>query len=146
MLHHDLHSPVHYKPGFAPVVVTDNTAQVSAIIDLQNFNGCEFIIQTGTLADADATFAVLVEEGDDSGLSDAAAAPDTDLLGTEAGAAFNFGDDNAVRKIGYVGGKRYVRLTCTPSGNAGSAPLACLVALVPKNRSGDLTDGGQDGI
>jgi hypothetical protein len=30
-----------------------------------------------------------------------------------------FGDDNETRKLGYVGNKRYVRLTITPANNTG---------------------------
>jgi hypothetical protein len=41
----------------------------------------------------------------------------TDLVGTLALASFQFDDDNETRKLGYVGSKRYVRLTVTPSGN-----------------------------
>ncbi len=48
------------------------------------------------------TFAVLVEEGDDSGLSDAAAVADSDLLDTEALAGFDFADDDVVRKVAYA--------------------------------------------
>jgi hypothetical protein len=54
---------------------------------------------------------------------------DTFLLGTEAEAGFQFDDDDEVRKIGYRGDKRYVRLTITPSGNTGDAPLAALAIL-----------------
>ena len=44
----------------------------------------KFLILTGALADADATFTTLVEHGDAADLSDAAAVPDTQLTGTEA--------------------------------------------------------------
>ena len=57
------------------------------------------------------------KRGDDSGLSDAAAVADADLIGTEAGASFLFSDDNKVFKIGYKGTKRYVRVTITPANN-----------------------------
>ena len=53
---------------------------------------------------------------------------DEQLLGTEAGASFIFSDDNAVRKLGYLGGKRYVRLTITPASNTG-AWLVSAVAI-----------------
>ena len=91
--------------------------------------GCdslEFAINIGALADADATFTVLVEDGDDSGLSDAAAVADTALLGTEALAGFTFANDNETRRIGYVGNKRYVRLTVTPASNTGNAFVSAL--------------------
>ena len=114
------------KVAIAPVAVAlaDNTAQVSNIIDTQGFNSLSFVIITGTLADADATFAVTMEHGNDSGLSDTAAVPADQLAGTLANAGFTFAADGACRKIGYIGYKRYVRLTITPSANTGNAPLA----------------------
>lgn len=115
----DLHNNIHPVQLIAPVAArTDNTAIVSSIIDLQGYDSCELILNIGANTDANATFAVLVEDGDDSGLSDNAAVADANLLGTEALAGFTAADDdNSCRKIGYVGGKRYVRLTVTPSGN-----------------------------
>lgn len=124
-----------YRVAIAPVVVADNTAQVGNIIDRSGFDALTFAILTGTLADADATFAVLVEHGDVSNLSDAAAVADEHLIsatpGTapEVAAGFSFANDNATKKVGYVGGKRYVRLTITPTGNAGNAPLAAVADL-----------------
>ena len=117
-------------PLFNPVAaVTDNTAQVSAIIDTAGFNSVTLGIQTGTLSDADATFAVLVEDGDAANLSDNAAVADTYLVGTEAAASFTFANDNVTRKIGYVGSKRYVRMTVTPTGNTGNLFLAGMAIL-----------------
>jgi len=121
----DLHNKIH-PSGVAVVTVTDNTAIVSGIIDMQGFNSLEFLIAAGTLADVDATFAVLVEEGDASNLSDAANVADGDLLGTEALAAFTFADDDEARKIGYKGNKRYIRCTVTPTANTGNAPIAII--------------------
>ena len=118
------------QPLYSSVVtVTDDTAVVSGIVDLQNYNSVLFAIAAGTLADADATFTVLVEEGDESDLSDAAAVADADLLGTETLASFQFDDDGETRKIGYVGYKRYVRCTITPANNTGSAPIAVMAIL-----------------
>lgn len=118
-----------FSAGFAPAVVTDTTAQVSAIIDTQGFQSLAFLIQTGTLADADATFTVLVEDGDDSGLSDAAAVADIFLEPLESDANFTFAEDDEVRKIAYTGPKRYVRCTVTPVANTGNAPLSCMAML-----------------
>jgi len=120
---------IHILRAISPVVVTDNTAQVSQIIDRQGFDSLVFAIATGTLSDADATTVVLVEDGDNSALSDAAAVSDANLIGTELLAAFQFDDDNETRKIGYKGSKRYVRLTITPSANTGNIPLCALAIL-----------------
>lgn len=131
----DLANHIQVKRAISPTRVTDDTAQVSQIIDRQGYESLTFVLGIGTLADANATFAVLVEEGDDSGLSDAAAVADADLIsqtvGTapETAAGFQFDDDDEVRKIGYVGNKRYVRLTVTPSGNTGNADIAAVAIL-----------------
>lgn len=126
----DLANHITIRHAISPAAArTDNTPIVSAIIDLAGFDQAMFGILVGDIADADATFAVLVEHGDQANLSDAAAVPDHQLTGTEAAAGFNFGDDNETRKIGYVGPKRYVRLTITPSGNAGNAFIAAVVVL-----------------
>lgn len=114
----DLHNNIHPLVGIAPAAArTDDTAIVSTIVDRLGFGSCEFVLVTGTNTDADATFTVLFEHGDESDLSDAAAAADAHLLGTEALAGFTADDDGKTRKIGYAGGKRYCRVTVTPSGN-----------------------------
>ena len=113
---------------------TDNTAIVSGIVDMQGYDSLTVFIATGTLADADATFTTLVEDGDDSGLSDAAAVADTYLLGTEALASFDFSDDDSVFKIGYAGHKRYVRVTVTPAANSGASAVAIVPVLGHANQ------------
>jgi hypothetical protein len=125
----DFLNNLHPLRAISPVSVADNTAEVGQIIDRQGYDGLTFVIATGSLADVDATFAVLVEEGNDSGLSDAAAVADADLLGTEALAGFQFDDDDETRKIGYLGDKRYVRLTITPSANASAALFSAVAVL-----------------
>jgi hypothetical protein len=125
----DLFNNVTIARVIAPVSVSDNTAQVGQIIDRQGYSSLTFAIAAGSLADADVTFTTLVEHGDAANLSDAAAAPDSDLLGTEALASFTFADDNATRKIGYRGAKRYVRLTITPANNASAALFGAVAIL-----------------
>jgi hypothetical protein len=125
----DLCSDIKVVRGLSPVVATDNTALVSQIVDTAGYESLTWIIQTGTLADADATFAVTMHHGDASDLSDAAAVTSDDLIGTLALASFTFADDNKQRKLGYKGTKRYVRLTITPSNNTGDAPIAVAAIL-----------------
>lgn len=124
----DLANNIHPVPAIAPVAArTDNTAIVSAILDVQGANSAMLAIITGTNTDANATFAVLIEESDASDMSGATAVADKDLNGTEALAGFTFADDVECRKIGYTGSKRYIRATITPSGNdAGNIFLAAI--------------------
>ncbi|WP_457659584.1 hypothetical protein [Sinorhizobium medicae] len=132
----EIHNDIHPVPLIAPVAArTDNTAIVSAIIDTLGFQACELVLVTGTNTDTNATFAVLVEDGDASNLSDATAVADDYLIGTEALAAFTFADDVECRKIGYKGSKRYVRMTVTPSGNDAGNIFLSGVALLGKPSS-----------
>lgn len=125
----DLHNRINVKRVLSPVSVADNTAQVGQIIDRQGFESLEYIIAAGSLADADATFTVLLEEGDSATLTDAAAVADADLLGTEALASFTYADDDKVFKLGYRGNKRYTRLTITPANNTSAALVAAVAVL-----------------
>lgn len=122
----DLHNNIKVTRAISSTRVADNTAQVSQIIDTAEYESLEFVTNIGTIADADATFTALVEDGDVANLSDAAPVSDDFLIGTEAAASFIFSDDNGVRKIGYVGHKRYVRYTITPAGNTGNSDFGVL--------------------
>lgn len=121
---------VTIKRVISPVSVADNTAQVGQVIDHQLYKDAMYVIATGSLGDADATFTVLLEESDASG-SGFAAVADADLIGTEALASFQFDDDNECRKLGYKGIKRYTRMTITPANNA-TAALVCAVCVLGK--------------
>lgn len=127
----DLHNNSNYVPVIVPVAtaVADNTAQVGAIICHRGYQGAEYVIMTGTLADAGATFTALLEESDASDMTGATAVADADLLGTEALASFIQSDDSKCFKLGYIGGKDYTRLTITPAGNGAAAPIVALCHL-----------------
>lgn len=128
MSNNDLMNNIDVKRVISPVSVADNTAQVGQVIDGQGYGSVTYLIATGSIADADATFSVLLEECDTSGGTYTAVADD-DLLGTEALAGFQFDDDNECRKLGYRGIKRYTRLTITPANNASAALLSAVAVL-----------------
>lgn len=126
----DLMNEITIKRVLSPVATpADNTAQVGQIIDHQGAESVTYVILTGAIPDADATFTVLLEHGDAANLSDAAAVSDDELLGTEALAGFQFDDDNECRKLGYRGNKRYSRLTITPANNLSATLLAAACVL-----------------
>ncbi len=118
--------------GATVAAPTDTTAVVSPIVDIKGYRSVMFAIATGTLADTDATFAALLEESDASDMSGATAVADADMHGTEAAASFGFADDNAEKKIGYHGNKRYCRLTVTPTANSGAAPITIMALGMPR--------------
>lgn len=125
----DLMNNIQLKRVISPAAaVTDNTAFVGQVVDKRGYDSLTYAIATGSLADADATFTVLLEESDASG-SGFAAVDDKDLLGTEALASFTFADDDKVFKIGYIGNKRYTRLTITPANNTGNVFISAVAVL-----------------
>ncbi|SRR6266851_9864538 len=132
MASRDLLNQIHTVPLFPPVTPTPNvnTPIVSNIIDTAGFDACTFVIETGALTSAGVTVGVLVEDGDQPNLSDNAAVPAYNIVGSTTLASFGQIDSNKTRKIGYVGQKRYVRLTLTPANNgAGSIFLAGVAIL-----------------
>lgn len=131
----DLANSLHVARAISPQAArTDNTAIVSEIIDRAGFESLMFAINVGANTDANATFAVTMDHGDAANLSDAAAVAAAYITGTLALAGFAFGDDNEVRKVGYVGKKRYVRLTITPTGNDSGNIFVDAVAILGRSR------------
>ena len=131
----DMANSIQVKRVLSPVSVADNTAQVGQIIDRLGYDSLTYIIALGSIADADMTATVLLEEGDAANLSDAAAVADADMISQTSGTApetaagFRFDDDDEVRKLGYIGNKRYTRLTITPAANASAALLGAVAVL-----------------
>lgn len=115
----DMTNDLGIARGISPAAAgTDNTAIESETLDMQGKWAAAFLILIGANTDANATFAVLVEHSDNSDMSSPEAVPDDMLNLTEVSAGFTAAnDDNEVRKIGYRGDKRYVRVTITPTGN-----------------------------
>ncbi len=106
----DLHNNVSPAVALDPAAITTDTTTDGNAIDLQGFESCEFIAYSGTVTDG--TYTPVIEESDTGAFAgEENAVADAVLLGTEAAAAFASADDNAVKRIGYVGGKRYVRFT-----------------------------------
>jgi hypothetical protein len=115
----DLHNNVKLSPALNPgAAITGNATTTSAIIDTQGFESLEFAVQSGLITDG--SFACTVYEGDAANMSDEAVA--TELLG--AAPAFAATDDNAVKKVGYRGSKRYVRLKVVQAGATAGGFLA----------------------
>lgn len=130
----DLISNIDLKRAISPAAaVADNTPFVTQILNRIGVEAVALTLLIGGLADADATFAVTFEHGDQANLSDATPVPADQLNGSLANAGFTVAADDTVRKIGYVGGKQYVRATITPTGNAGNVFLAAVWILGRNN-------------
>lgn len=127
----DLMNRVNPRVAIAPQVQTNASgAIVGAIIDRDGFESLTYLLETGNITDADMTFAVSIEHGDDPALADTAQVAATDIIGSLALAGGNFAADNVCKKIGYIGSKRYTRITVTSALNdVGAFPLAVIALL-----------------
>lgn len=113
----DLYNNLDVDHTIAPQFINSNTTITGSEVDLRGFEGALFCIHAGTIAGSSSAniYTPEVQESDSSGTGFTAVA-DANLLPTttpEASAALNGGIDNAVKKIGYIGTKRYVRLVLT---------------------------------
>lgn len=143
-MQHDIHNNFEVRRMISPVRQTNSdTAVVSQIIDCANRNSIEIVIATGNLTDANATFAATLEESNDSGMSGANAVAAGDIVGAAsvaAGLSFTAtADDNAIKRIGYIGSKRYLRLTITPTGNDSGNLDVGAVAILGNGRKQPLS-------
>lgn len=117
------------------------TANGTNIIDMRGFGACSFVIQLATVTTADASnyFTFTLQAGDDSSLSDGATVTAaTGLLGSNLVINDSTTQSNMVGLMGYVGGKRYVRLVATETGTASAAFSAIAVqSLAAVQPAGD---------
>lgn len=127
MPNREIKNTINHINAFDIQAITTDTTTDGDIIDTQGFDSLLFAILAGTLTDG--TYTPFIEDGDDSGLSDAAAVSDTFLTNTEADTAFAATDDNTSKTIGYVGGKRYVRLALVSASTSSGGTLGAIALL-----------------
>ena len=88
--------------------------------DTLDYSAVNVIIQAGTLADVDATFAVELQESDATNGTYTAIA-DADLSALETTVAFIFSEDNKMKQISAKPRKRFLRAVITPAANSGAS-------------------------
>ncbi len=129
----DLHHGMGVTSALAIAAITTDTTTAGITIDTMGYEGLEFVLQSGTVTDG--AYAVSIQEGDESDMSDAATVTAELILGD---ADFALADDDTAKRIGSAGKKRYQRLSITSTatssggtfgavailGNAHSAPVA----------------------
>lgn len=131
MASRDLHNNVKIVPAIDPAAIrTGNAVTTGATIDTSGFESVEFAVQSGAITDGQ--FAISVEDGDQANMSDAAAVAAADLIG--AAPTLLATDDSVVKKVGYRGTKRYVRIKATQTG-ATTGGFVAAVAILGNPRS-----------
>ena len=131
----DLKNNIKVKKAFDAAIST-NTTTSGVIIDTLGYRSVMFTLLCHAFTDG--TYTPLIQEGDESNLSDAAAVEDTYLIGTEADAAIDANDE--ITTIGYAGTKRYVRLQVVSTGVTSGASLYG-VANLGHPEHGPVTQG-----
>ena len=116
---------------------TTDTTTVGNIINVgESEVGVNFTFFSGVYTDG--TYDILIEHGDDSGLSDAAAVPDEQLLGqdptssTAPEAQAQIGAADEIKKIGYVGAKKFARASIVSTSTSSGATLGSIVEKKPE--------------
>ena len=123
----EIHNIINTDVALNVQTITDDTTTNGNEIDLQGFGAVEFVIFTGTLTVGD--FTPLIQETDTS-TSYSGSVADADLTNTEASAAFTTDtDDNKITRIGYIGSKRYVRLSIVSTSTATNGAVIGAIAI-----------------
>jgi hypothetical protein len=120
----DMHHDVKQVIALAIAVIDSDTTTAGIIIDTAKFTALEFLLVSGTITDG--AYAVSLQHGDDSGLSDAATVDDAEILGD---ADFALADDDTAKRIGYVGKKRYVRLSTVSTATTDGGTFGAIALL-----------------
>lgn len=124
MANRDLSSVVKLTSARNAAAITTNTTTNGVEIDTQGYDSVTFALQSA--ARTDGTYTPLIQETNTSG-SGYTDVADADLIGTEAAAAISAA--NTVTKIGYVGNKRYVRLSIVSTSVTSGATVGALAIL-----------------
>ena len=113
----DISKELNLAIALNATAISSNTTTAGNAIDLQGYEALVLEIRTG--AYTDGTYTPLVRESDDNVTYNDVA--DADLTILEADAVISAA--NTVKKIGYVGHKRYVKLSIVSASVTSGATL-----------------------
>lgn len=129
-MNRELKNEMDCRVGVAAAVTAGGAQNmVGAIIDTQGFDSLTFLMLTSAIAAGDLTASILVEDGDDPGLADAAPVVDKHLTGLESETAITQADVNVCKRIGYTGPKQFARMTIVILTNNGTDVLSGVASL-----------------
>lgn len=119
----DLKSNISNLNAFTPAAISTDTTTAGVEIDTLGFESLTFLMRASTYTDG--TYTPLIQETDTAG-SGYTAVADNDLIGTEADTALSAA---GVSRIGYVGTKRYVKLSFVSASTSTGATLDAVAVL-----------------
>jgi len=128
----DLYNHIEFVQAIKPVLVLDNNVPAAATVDLAGFNSAVIELSVGLKSADEGTITLKAEHSDTSNFANVAAADIQGVTPAE-GVIYTIdadSDDSTSRivKFGYVGGKRYLKLTIAEVGaNANGVILGVTV-------------------
>ncbi len=135
----DLHNSIAHAVAVAPQVISGSNL-ASGDIDLLGFNSAEIVAFLGDIDElggspvGSAKLEVKLEHADDDGTGAPGAYANValaDVLGPTSvgsGVVASTTTDQNVLAVGYVGDKRFVRVTLVPTGLTNGGPVSAWVA------------------
>jgi hypothetical protein len=125
----DLHNTTSAVNALNGATIGSSTTTAGPTIDCQGFDSLEIIVRSS--AWTDGAFAVNVTESDASA-SGFTAAPASSVLG----AGQSIGAANTLAKVGYIGTKRYVRVSIVSTGVTSGGHLSAVGVLARQRHTG----------
>ena len=122
----DGHNNCTVAVAFDAAAISTDTTTAGNIIDTVGYESIEFIIVAGTITDG--TYTVKLEDGDNSGLSDAAVVDSSLVLGDLP--VFVAADDNVPFRVGTISKKRYQRLSLVSATTSTGVNFMSAVAVL----------------
>jgi hypothetical protein len=123
------------RPSLSPALRTTNGVVNGAAVDMQgthnNFRVAMMVVFAGAIGDG--AHAVSLQDSDD-GLTGWIDVPASDREG--AFPTLAPADSNTVRRVGYLGRRRFVRATLTTTGEPGTTPVGATVGALILLRGG----------
>ncbi len=118
----DRASTMDVEVAFNSTAISSATTTAGVLIDTADCGAVTFLMQLG--ATVAGTFTPKLQDGALADGSDLADVADQWLIGTEAGSALTV--TNTVKKLGYVGKKRYVKLSFVTTGGSVSGTVSAM--------------------
>lgn len=138
----DMHSNLKQIRVLSPIALTTTLGANAKILDLQGYQGCEFVVSIGTRTTTGGSISFIMKEGSVTGTLTSVA--DADMVGLEANIAIAAAASlvsgthkNAVKRIGYIGQKRYVTLIPVPAGM--TSCIGSITGIVGRPTNSPLT-------
>lgn len=129
MAQFDIHTISIAEIAFETATISSAGTTAGEVIDMQDVQALELILMSGAMSGTASTLAPKIQHFDNIDESDIEDVPSNYLVGTITEATFELPtDSNKVKAIGYVGKKRYVKISIIVAGSTPSAVIS-VVAL-----------------